>query len=476
MRKGLRGFALYLYVGSLVLAGALLMLGLLIAGAEFGNPWFVLALCITAAVGERWNVPLSATSWLSVYLIPTTFAAVVVGPMPAAAVGSAAMLGDAELHQRLRHGTLPTLRWVTYTSSGLLTGALAGIAARLLEDAVSSPIGAVTLMTFAALIVAEGIDLAIAALTSMARGRTAADTLRSGGSVMLTSFLVYAPVVALLVAAYTQVSAWTMPLFLVPALALQRVYILYQHQRQLTEQLTHANTQLSDANRTLENANLSFATALVQTLEESDRYTAGHSRAVANYARDIGVRLRLSRSDCDRLYLCGLVHDMGKIGLPPSLLNKEGRLTLEERREMEKHSEIGERILAKVEAYADVARIVRHHHERFDGQGYPDGIQGNDVPLESRIIAVADAYNAMTSDRPYRKAMDYEIARDRLLQAMGSQFFTEPVVAFLSELADADDDYRYARGSDFGPVEPGAAFSVLIRGASLTDSPAADAA
>jgi HD-GYP domain-containing protein (c-di-GMP phosphodiesterase class II) len=293
---------------------------------------------------------------------------------------------------------------------------------------------------------------------------------------MLTSFLVYAPVVALLVAAYTQVSAWTMPLFLVPALALQRVYILYQHQRQLTEQLTHANTQLSDANRTLENANLSFATALVQTLEESDRYTAGHSRAVANYARDIGVRLRLSRSDCDRLYLCGLVHDMGKIGLPPSLLNKEGRLTLEERREMEKHSEIGERILAKVEAYADVARIVRHHHERFDGQGYPDGIQGNDVPLESRIIAVADAYNAMTSDRPYRKAMDYEIARDRLLQAMGSQFFTEPVVAFLSELADADDDYRYARGSDFGPVEPGAAFSVLIRGASLTDSPAADAA
>jgi HD-GYP domain-containing protein (c-di-GMP phosphodiesterase class II) len=117
---------------------------------------------------------------------------------------------------------------------------------------------------------------------------------------------------------------------------------------------------------------------------------------------------------------------------------------------MERHSEIGERILSKVEAYADVALIVRHHHERIDGHGYPDGILGPQIPTISRIIAVADAYNAMTSDRPYRPAMVYPAARDRLLQAMGSQFHTDAVVAMVSLLADAPEEYRYARGSGFG--------------------------
>jgi putative nucleotidyltransferase with HDIG domain len=191
---------------------------------------------------------------------------------------------------------------------------------------------------------------------------------------------------------------------------------------------------------------------LVQTLEESDRYTAGHSRAVATYSRDIAERLGLPMEEQERAFVAGLVHDIGKIGLSPSVLNKEGRLSLEERREMERHSEIGERILSKVEAYADVALIVRHHHERIDGHGYPDGILGPEIPTLSRIIAVADAYNAMTSDRPYRPAMVYPAARDRLLQAMGSQFHTDVVVALISLLADATDDYRYARGSEFGAV------------------------
>lgn len=119
---------------------------------------------------------------------------------------------------------------------------------------------------------------------------------------------------------------------------------------------------------------------------------------------------------------------------------------------MEKHSEIGERILEKVEAYADVARIVRHHHERMDGEGYPDRLRGDSIPLISKIIAVADAYNAMTSDRPYRRAMDYVVARDRLLQAMGSQFDTEPVIAFLAVLAEQSHDYRRAHGAEFGPL------------------------
>ena len=152
----------------------------------------------------------------------------------------------------------------------------------------------------------------------------------------------------------------------------------------------------------------------------------------------------------DQAYLCGLVHDIGKIGLPPGLLEKPGALTLDERRQMQEHSAIGERILAHVDEYSEIATIVRHHHERIDGQGYPDGLADEDIPLVSRIIAVADAYNAMTSDRPYRDAMPSRVARLRLAQAVDSQFDTAAVAAFEAILARADEDYRLARRRDFG--------------------------
>ena len=240
---------------------------------------------------------------------------------------------------------------------------------------------------------------------------------------------------AILAFAYTNVSGWTLPLFFVPALAAQRLYVLYQQQRTLAEELVAANAQL-------ERANVSFATALVATLDARDRYTAGHSAAVAVYARDIAVRMNLSNDDQRLAHLCGLVHDIGKIGLPPGLLEKPGALTLDERRQMEQHSVIGERILAKVEGYQEIARIVRHHHERVDGGGYPDQIALDEIPLLSRIIAVADAYNAMTSDRPYRDAMPSRVARLRLAQAVESQFDTNVVAVFEAILAGATEDYR----------------------------------
>ena len=141
-------------------------------------------------------------------------------------------------------------------------------------------------------------------------------------------------------------------------------------------------------------------------------------------------------------HLCGLVHDIGKIGLPAGLLEKPGALTLDERRQMEEHSAISERILANVDDYSEIAKIVRHHHERVDGQGYPDGLVGDEVPLISRIIAVADAYNAMTSDRPYRDAMPSQVARLRLAQAVESQFDTSVVAAFEAILASATETYK----------------------------------
>jgi HD-GYP domain-containing protein (c-di-GMP phosphodiesterase class II) len=150
----------------------------------------------------------------------------------------------------------------------------------------------------------------------------------------------------------------------------------------------------------------------------------------------------LSIAEQQLAHLCGLVHDIGKVGLPPGLLEKPGPLSLHERRLMEEHPMIGQRILEKVENYGTIATIVRHHHERIDGNGYPDRLVGSDIPLIARILAVADAYDAMTSDRPYRDAMPPRVARVRLAQAVESQFDTTVVAAFEAILATATDEYR----------------------------------
>jgi putative nucleotidyltransferase with HDIG domain len=248
--------------------------------------------------------------------------------------------------------------------------------------------------------------------------------------------------VAVLAYSYTTISPWSVALFAIPAVAAQRLLLLYRQQRETAEALGSANTRLAKAN-------LSFATALVATLDARDRYTAGHSAAVAIYARDIAKRMGLSEPEQDLAHLCGLVHDVGKIGLAAGLLEKPGALSLDERRQMEQHSIIGEGILRNVDDYGEIAAIVRHHHERVDGNGYPDRLVGEEIPLLARIIAVADGYNAMTSDRPYRDAMPSRVARLRLAQAVEAQFDTSVVAAFEAILAGASEEYRLGRGPNF---------------------------
>lgn len=193
--------------------------------------------------------------------------------------------------------------------------------------------------------------------------------------------------------------------------------------------------------------------ALFGTLYARDRHTAGHSAAVAIYARDIAAELGLSEEDRQLAYLGGLVHDIGKICLPPGLVAKPDALTLAERRVMETHSEIGERIVGNVSDYAESAKIVRHHHERWDGQGYPEGLVGDATPLPSQIIAVAEAYHWMVSDKPYPDRVTSSVARKRLAEASGSQFDGVIVAAFETILASARGDYRHASRSDFTLAE-----------------------
>lgn len=410
-----------------------LALVLLVAGWRLGNPVVVGTLALVAAVAERSRVRVGARSEASITMVPTLVAAILFGPLAAMLV-SAVALAD--------HLRRPYLKWVTYTSTNSVAGVAAGFAAIGARGISSGGVTHFIVATLAAAVVAETMDLFFVALVSSLRGMNVGTIVKAYAPLQFASALTYAPVVAGLVYAYHEVSGWTLLFFFGPALAVQRLYGMYQAQRELAEDLASANGRL-------ERANLSFATALVATLDARDRYTAGHSAAVAIYARDIAERLGLSDEEQQLAHQCGLVHDIGKIGLPPGLLEKPGALTLGERRQMEKHSEIGERILANVEDYAEIAKIVRHHHERWDGQGYPDGIAGLDIPLISRIISVADAYNAMTSDRPYRDAMPSRVARMRLAQGVESQFDTTIVAAFEAILGGADEEYRTGRRADF---------------------------
>jgi len=417
-----------------VVTGAVAVTGvLLLAGQGLGNPAAVLGLAVVAAYGERGRITLRGHLTVSISLLPAVFAAVLFGPIAAMTVFGASAFGLS----------FPLAGRLAYLGSRAITGALAAGAAAGPMAVMGDGAGKTVVAATAAAFIAEASDAAFASLTFRLRGYGRwIDAARDSVPVIAASVPFYSSAVAILALSYQNLSGWTLPLFFAPALAAQRWFLLYQEQRRMAGDLRDANAQLKAAN-------LSFAKGLIATLDARDQYTAGHSAAVAIYARDIAQRMALEQGDVELAHLCGLVHDIGKIGLPAGLLEKPGALTLDERREMQRHSEIGERILATVDTYGEIAAIVRHHHERLDGQGYPDGLWGDQIPLLSRIIAVADAYNAMTSDRPYRDAMPSRVARLRLAQAVETQFDTTVVAAFEAILAGAAEDYRLARGPEF---------------------------
>ena len=181
----------------------------------------------------------------------------------------------------------------------------------------------------------------------------------------------------------------------------------------------------------LERTFVSTVEALANALEAKDEYTSSHARWITDMAVMVGRELGLDPQALKRLELGALFHDIGKIGIPNTILQKPGPLTAEERQVIESHPELGERILAPIDRLAPVRPIVRACHERWDGDGYPDGRAGEEIPIESRIILVCDAFHAMTTDRPYRGRLSREEACRRLTESAASQFDPHVVAAFL---------------------------------------------
>ncbi len=184
----------------------------------------------------------------------------------------------------------------------------------------------------------------------------------------------------------------------------------------------------------LEQSYLDTIESLVKAIEAKDKYTRGHSEQVATLAREMALVMGLDRDRAERIYTAGLLHDVGKIGISSGVLSKPSILSPEEYNEIKLHPIKGYEILKPIRSFIDLAEIVLQHHERFDGSGYPRGIQGNEIFLEARILAVADAYQAMTSSRPYRKGLPSDQALQEIRKGAGGQFDPEIAALFINML------------------------------------------
>jgi HD-GYP domain-containing protein (c-di-GMP phosphodiesterase class II) len=232
---------------------------------------------------------------------------------------------------------------------------------------------------------------------------------------------------------------------------------------ELTESFNHAGAAIREARRTLQHAYVEFVGSLASALDARDPYTAGHSRRVSEYSLAIGRQLGLDGDQLDELRIGALLHDIGKIGVPDKILQKAGALTNDEFALLRQHPTIGRRILEGVKGFHPYLPVVELHHENWNGKGYPLGLERDKTPLQARIVKIADAYDAMTSDRPYRSGMSDAEAVRRLEAASGTEFDTEIVQAFIGSGAHAQNqagDLRSLRNleaaveRDFQPVVP----------------------
>ncbi|MDP3305514.1 MAG: HD-GYP domain-containing protein [Erysipelotrichaceae bacterium] len=210
--------------------------------------------------------------------------------------------------------------------------------------------------------------------------------------------------------------------------------LLYKTSKTLINQNEHLNmrkNEVEESYKRLDDSYKSTVIAMSNAVDARDSYTAGHSNRVSEISILLGQELGLSDTDLKNLHYATLFHDIGKIGISDSILNKNGKLSNVEYEIIKEHPDIGVKILKGIDFLADALTIIRHHHERFDGGGYPCGLKGEEIPLGSRIIAIADTYDAMTSNRPYRLGINHELALSKIIENKGSQFDSKLIDVFL---------------------------------------------
>lgn len=297
--------------------------------------------------------------------------------------------------------------------------------------------------------------------TTLAYGRSPIAMWKEEIVPFLRSFALLTGVGLMVAALYAVAGIVAVAVLFLPLFASQYTFQLLVREKQ------HLSRQRKLTEQYLE-MNIGLAAAMISLLDSKDQYTARHCAAVAMYCRDMAAALGLGESETEALHLAGLLHDLGKVGTPDAILGKEGLLDSDEWEYIHEHPMKGAEVLSHLVAYRDVADIVQYHHERLDGSGYPLGVRSQDIPELAKILAVADSYHAMTSDRPYRGAMSSFEALKVLRQNAGVLYEPLYVETLGQILRDKDLAYREGRSTDFNDEYERGRLSLRLRGAAFS--------
>jgi putative nucleotidyltransferase with HDIG domain len=377
-------------------------------GTELTGALALLGICVISEILVVWHTVGQQRPSSSIAFLPYFAATLLFGPTVAVATGIATVVGSQFILRRR------SLLRIGFNASQVSLALLAGSAVFRLVGGRFGMQPELTLLTvrgFAAFMgMASVFFLVNHLLVSIALALNAGDRVRvifrkviggAGGSIGYD--LIVSPIGAVLALQYSYFAVGGLLMIVLPLLIIRHSYAAISN---------------------LERANKDLLSVLVKTIETRDPYTSGHSIRVSILARAIAEDMGLSMAVVDRIEMAGLVHDIGKVdAVYATIIRKEGALTEAERKVIVTHAEKGAEFLETLTSFRpDVIRGVRHHHERFDGTGYPDGLQGDQIPLAARIIMLCDSIDAMLSDRPYRKALPVEHVRSELVRCAGTQF------------------------------------------------------
>jgi hypothetical protein len=394
-------------------------------------------LTLLAVLADRLAITIYGETRLSVSFIPIFAVAVLYGPAGVAIAGPIAAVAVHIPYRILSPRVLFDVGNVTIaiTLAAVTFQATAGLA----RDEIR-PIMLPAALTAAAVAYAVNVYL-VAQVVSLTTRRPLLEVWLEKERWFLPHYVVFGLLGLALALAYRALGVTGLLAFVAPPLMMHLSIKQYVERttetvtalRRKNEELEEANREILEMTKTLKETYDGTLEALVTALDARDRETKGHSTRVTEYTLDIARRLGFQPGTpiWEDLKRAALLHDVGKIGVSDFILHKPGPLTPEEWEEMRRHPVIGYEMLKGVRFLAGPTKIVHSHHERFDGKGYPQALAGEEIPLGARIFAVADTFDAMTSDRPYRRALPWETARDEIVRHSGTQFDPQVVEAFL---------------------------------------------
>jgi putative nucleotidyltransferase with HDIG domain len=433
-RKGLILGAQIAVLGTAASAAALS------SNAADWQPIELVLLLFVLAVGSDMNTVELRRVRITGAFLALVLAMALLGPAPAAAIGAASSLVDGLLSRRpLAKAFGNVVIFSTFpVVGGLLVWLLAGPVAPGTEQGLQFP--AVVLLVF---MITNFLNFALVALYSMfAGGPRFWDSVRSIYLTVLPAEFATGLLTAGVAFLYERIGVGAVGLLAV-------VLFVFQYLLRAGVQAFERGEELSNRTRELASLQMGLLTTVVQTLSMRDAMTARHSAAVARYAREVAKTLGVPEREQELIHTAALMHDIGKFIFPDSILFADRKLTDEEWQTVKLHPEQGARLVRRIEGYGPVADIILCHHEKVDGTGYPHGVSGNDIPLGSRIIAVADTYDVMTSRDSYRRPVSSEAAIMELRRVAGSQLDPLVVETFVEMVEAGRVAFQHSDETDF---------------------------